>query len=302
MHWFFIALLTPILHAAANHIDKHIISRYFKSGGVGSIAIFSAIFALISLPFIYLFDNTVLVIEAKYVIALILNGSLMLAYVLFYLYALEQDEASIVTPMFQLIPVFAFILGYLILGEIPQLKGIIASLLIILGSVTLSLDLNHSKFGLKKRVIGLMICSSALYALNGVIFKYFALDFGFAISLFWGMVGQVILGAILFICIPRYRTQFINVIRENTLAVLELNLFNGLIILLGDIVLSYAVLLAPVALVLAVSGFQPFFVLVLGVIITLFFPKFGKESLERKVLAQKLIGIAVIVTGSIFLN
>jgi len=30
MTWFWIALITPLAHAAVNHIDKHLIPKYSK--------------------------------------------------------------------------------------------------------------------------------------------------------------------------------------------------------------------------------------------------------------------------------
>jgi drug/metabolite transporter (DMT)-like permease len=147
-----------------------------------------------------------------------------------------------------------------------------------------------------------MFVSSALYALNGVIFKFFTLNEGFSASLFWNMVGQVLLGIILLIVVPHYRRQFTAVIQENKFSVLGLNLINGLIILAGDIVLFYALLLAPVTLVLSVSGTQPLFVFIFGLLLTRFFPSFGKEALEKKYIIQKIAGISIIVLGSIFIN
>jgi drug/metabolite transporter (DMT)-like permease len=298
MNWFFIALITPIFHAIANHVDKHVISSYFKGVSVGSLVIFSSIFALIILPFIYFFDPSIFSISFPVIIALILNGALGLGYVIFYLYALFDEEASIVAPFFQLIPVFGFVLGYLFLKEVLTTQQILAAGTIVIGAFILSLDLNN-KMRLKKKLILLMLSSSLLFAINNVIFKYFA---GFSISLFWTMVGQVVLGIILYIFIKSYRVSFNEVIKENSKKVLGLNILNGFIILIGDLASFYALLLAPVALVFAVSGFQPLFVFIFGLVITLFFPKFGKESLEKKILMQKIIGILIIIGGSLYLN
>jgi hypothetical protein len=44
------------------------------------------------------------------------------------------------------------------------------------------------------------------------------------------------------------------------------------------------------------------FVFLYGVILTLFFPNFGVESLTKKHLVQKMTGIIIILLGSIMLN
>jgi drug/metabolite transporter (DMT)-like permease len=301
MNWFFIALVAPIFHAIANHVDKHIISSYFKGVSVGSLIIFSSIFALLILPIIYFINPSIFSISSFVIWALILNGALGLGYIIFYLYALFDEEASVVAPFFQLIPVFGFILGYLFLGEILTTRQGLAAAAIVIGAFILSLDINNN-LKLKKKLIYLMLSSSLLFALNNVIFKYFAIDTGFSISLFWTMVGQVALGIFLYIFVKSYRLSFVKVIKENSKKVLGLNVLNGFIILLGDLGSFYALLFAPVALVFAVSGFQPLFVFIFGIMLTLFFPKLGKESLERNILIQKIIGILIIILGSIYIN
>jgi len=51
-----------------------------------------------------------------------------------------------------------------------------------------------------------------------------------------------------------------------------------------------------------VGGFQPVFVFIYGVLLTLFFPSFGQESLARRHLIQKIAGIGIIVLGTVLLS
>jgi hypothetical protein len=53
-----------------------------------------------------------------------------------------------------------------------------------------------------------------------------------------------------------------------------------------------------VALVLLVNSFQPLFVLLFGILLTLVFPHISQESMLKKHLVQKVLGIALIVAGS----
>ncbi len=302
MNWFFIALLTPVLHAAANHIDKHLISKYFRNATVGSLVIFTSFFALIALPFIFFINPHVVAIHVSKAVLLVLNGILTLSYLIFYFYALAEDETSLVAPFFELTPVFGFIFGFFVLGEVLHKSQILAGLLIIAGATILSLDFSGPRLKVKRKLAYLMTASSFLYALTGVIFKFFALTEGFTTSLFWGLIGQGILGFLLYALVSSYRTSFHSVIKENSGAILGLNLLNGLLVLLGDIIFYFALLLAPAAIVLAVNGTQPLFVFLFGVILTLFFPSFGKESLDKKALVQKLLGIGTVVIGAILLS
>jgi hypothetical protein len=64
----------------------------------------------------------------------------------------------------------------------------------------------------------------------------------------------------------------------------------------------YATLLAPVALVLVVNSFQPLFVFALGIVLTLLLPRVAKESLDRRKMLQKGVGIGLMVVGGYLIS
>ena len=63
----------------------------------------------------------------------------------------------------------------------------------------------------------------------------------------------------------------------------------------------YAYLFLPIAVVQLVGSVQPLFVLVIGIIASIFIPTVIYENLNRKFLAQKIIFIALILIGSYLL-
>lgn len=233
MTWFWIALVTPLAHAAVNHIDKHLISKYLKGGEVGSLVLFSALFAVCALPIIALIDHGVFSISTRDVVILMINGGLLVLAYICYFYALEKDEASFVAPLFQIIPVLGFVLGYFILGETITLIESLGSLVVIVGAVILALDVSGVKIGLKKAVFFLMLGSSALYALNGVLFKFVAeTQQRFWPSLFWDFLGKVAFGILIFLAVKSYRRQFLAVLKENRFSILAMNSINEVLAIL----------------------------------------------------------------------
>jgi hypothetical protein len=50
------------------------------------------------------------------------------------------------------------------------------------------------------------------------------------------------------------------------------------------------------------NGFQPFFVFLFGVLITIFLPHIGTESLLKKDIIQKIIAISVMFLGGYIMN
>lgn len=302
MNWFLIALLAPALWSITNHIDKYLVEKYFKGGGTGALIIFSSIIGLFVIPVIPIFRPDVFDVSIVQAALATLSGIIIVIGLLFYLYALKKDEASIVVPLFQFIPVFLFVLGFMFLNEVLTIRQILGSLLIILGGVSLSLDLSAKMPRLKPMILFLMLVASFLIAVHSLIFKIVALETDFWIPVFWTYFGSVLVGFFFLVFIRSYRNEFLRVIKINKIPVIGLNVLNEILATLGDLVFKFATLLAPLALVSSVNGFSPFFVFFFGVILTIFFPRLGTESLLKKDLAQKIITIAIMFIGTYVLT
>jgi drug/metabolite transporter (DMT)-like permease len=301
MNWFWIALIGPILYAVTNHTDKYLIDKYLKGSGVGSLVIFSSLFSILALPIILLIHPVVSQISLLQGFILACNGILVVVAVLFYFYALTKDEASYVVPFYQTIPIFAFILAYIILGESVSHAQLIGSGIIIIGALVLSFDFGNA-IRFKKDVVFLMLGASLLYAINSVLFKLIAVQEGFWTSLFWSFVGKIILGVIFIVCVSGYRRQFFTMMRMNRSAVLGLVAMSESLFIVAEAAMYFASLLAPVGLVLLANAFQPFFVLLFGVAITIFLPHIGAETLDRKHFIQKCIGIGFLILGTYYIG
>lgn len=299
MNWLILALLSAALAALINHIDKYLIEKYLKGIGIGSLVIFSSLIGLPVFLLIALFESDVLNVTFKTAMLIIFNGMIYISWLLPYFYALQEDETSVVAPLFQLIPIFSLVLGYFILGETITSLQILASFLILLGSVGLTLEFSPEKnIGFKKKVYFLMALSSMLIAGNGVIFKYFAIQESFWVTSFWEYVGFFISAVLLFIFVSSYRQQFVSVLRLNKISILSINLLNELLAMLAKIFLNYASLLTSVALVFFVAdGLTPLFVMIFGILLTIFFPKISKERLEKAYLIRKINAIILMILG-----
>ena len=298
--WFWYALMGPAIWSLVNHIDKYIISRYFEGRNVGSLVIFTGCAGfLVSIP-ILIFDFSAILISLKSIVFIAINGAVLIAAFIPYFYALENEEASLVTPLYQLIPVFGCLLGLAFLGE--QLTGpqIVGSLLIITGSVAVSLDLALG-MKLKLRPLLLMSLSSFMIAVNSLIFKIVALKETFWGSVFWEYVGGAIFVLIVFCCVPLYRRQFLIMIGKNKV-IIGFTLASEFLNIVAKLFVNFATLLGPLALVWVINGFQPFFVLIYGVILTLVIPGIYREKMDRKTLIQRAVAILLIIAGICFLQ
>lgn len=302
LNWFFIALISPLLYAISNHTDKYLISKYISGTGVGALIIFSALFGVFALPIILVINPLVLGVSLWQGIVLVVIGILVVFSVLCYLYALNLDEATFVVPFYQTIPIFGFILAYFILGETLTKMQVLASLAILIGALILSFEVQYQKIHFKKRVVMLMLLASLFYAISDVLFKLVAIERGFWISTFWTLVGKILIGVIFLIFASSYRKQFLILLKTAKAKILGLNSMNETLTVVADSVAQYATLLAPVALVLMVNSFQPLFVFIIGLGLTLFFPHISQEKIQKKYLVQKVVAILIIFIGSCLLQ
>lgn len=303
MSWFFIALLGPFLYALTNYIDKVLLERYFKKSGIGTVLLFSSLGSVFALPFFLLIDRTVLDVSFVNILILAVKGMLGVGVLWCYLIALRDEETSVVIVFYQLVPVFGSILGYLVLGEVLTHIQLISMAIIILGTTIIAFEVdldNHFKLRKKSTIIP-MLGASFFWALGGTIFKLVALKENLWRSLFWENLMFVLVGICIFIFIRSYRENFISAFKSNSKNILSLNVLNESIYISGNVVVAYAYLLAPVGLVLLTQSFQPIFVLFIGVILTVFFPKIIVEKIEAKHIWQKIIAIGLTGIGTYFL-
>jgi drug/metabolite transporter (DMT)-like permease len=302
MSWFFIALIGPFLYAITNHIDKVLLDKYFKEGGVGTLILFSSLLSVLAIPIIFFADPSVLGVDPANIFILALVGIFNLMILWFYLLALQNDEASVTIVFYQLVPVIGLVLGYFILGEMLSQMELVAMAIIILGTTIIAFEIDiDNSFKFRKKTAMYMLAASFLWALESTIFKAVALEENVWRSLFWEHIVLVVVGILIFLFIPKYRDNFKLALKKNSKAIISLNITNEVLYMVGNIVLAFAFLLAPIALILLTESFQPIFVLIIGIILTIYFPKISVENIEAKHLWQKSFAIAVTGIGTYIL-
>jgi drug/metabolite transporter (DMT)-like permease len=299
--WLLYAFSGPLLWAASTHIDKFLVDKYFRHSDTAVLMVFTAFLGVAALPLIWLLEPRVLALPWLAVWVMTASGVFYMGAMLFYLRAIQTEEASVVAPLFQANTLFTFALGLLFLHELPHWPQLLGAGLVMMGALGLSLD-KRLKFGrFKPRLVLLMLAATFVLALSTVVFKFFAAHDEFWSTTFWTFVGEGLFGAAI-LAVPRYRAQFVRLFRRNPGAVIGVNAANELINLGGGLGVRYATLLAPVALVSAISATTTFFVFLFGILLTLFFPRLGREDLSPRNVYQKAAGGLLIMAGVVLIE
>jgi len=288
--------------SVVTYLDKYIVDRFLKGRGVGSLILFSALFAGVVIPIIAIINPLVFSIPTMDIMLLAVSGVLGSLAVIFYLYALEHEDTSLVVPLFQFIPIFSYILGYIFLGEELSGRHIIAGIIIVLGAVILTLEIEEEKkISLKIKPLILMIMASLMFSVMDVLYKFVSIEHDFWLTQFWHYVGLFIFGLILYLCIKEYRSEFHRVVTSSPLPIFGANIGGEVLQVSANIMNNAALLLAPVVLVTLVAAYMPVIVFLMGFFLTFLIPKYITEKVSKKHLLHKSLAIGVIVIGSVLL-
>lgn len=308
MNWFFLSILAPLLYAVVGYVDKLLINfvkKKDKESEIGALVLYSSLYGLVVSAVSYIFFDVRFDIGIFNLFILILIGFLTLLWIVFYLKALEFEDVSVVTPLYLLVPVFTYILEIFVFGFVIGLKEILAIVLILSGGLLLNLQIEKisglKKFVVNKKVLILMTLASFLISLIGILFKYVTVPSDFWTSIFWEHFGLGLAGIFVFAFVSRYRKQFIKEIRTYGYKLFGVNILNESITVLGNLSKNFATLLVSITVVYSIETFQPVFVLLIGFILSLFFPKILKEDFSKKALLKKLIPILIMIAGSLLL-
>lgn len=297
--WLLYAFLGPVAWALSVHIDKYLIDRYFPESDTAVLMLFTALVGVVALPVIWWFEPVVLAPSLKSIVVMTASGVMYVGSMLFYLKAIQSEEASVVAPMFQLTTIFSFLLAWLMLGETLTLLAGVGAVLIVGGVLFVSLDGDFRPHAVPWKIIAGMVACTFILALANVIFKFYAVADDFWTTTFWTFVGEGLFGAVLLMR-GKIRHQFAHVVRTHPGALFGVNGANELVNLGGGLSVRYATMLAPIALVSAVASTTTLFVVGFGTALSFWAPHLSREDISRASLIRKAIA-AVVVTAGVLL-
>ena len=96
--------------------------------------------------------------------------------------------------------------------------------------------------------------------------------------------------------------EFVDLFKVHTGALITINASNELINLGGGLGARYALTLAPLGLVQAITSTSTLFVFLFGIVLSIFCPALGREDLSGKELAKKGFSAVLIVVGVILVS
>ncbi|MCX6801037.1 MAG: EamA family transporter [Candidatus Diapherotrites archaeon] len=297
MNWVFFALAAPMAYAFSEILAKFFLEKKVKNGAtlLSAISIFRIIMAVAILLIVPI---SFFEISISSWLLVILLGFAAFAHYLFLLRGMEKEDASTVVALVFVFPVFVALLATIFLGEqLSPLKwfGMVA---IVVGVILASIKKFDKKI-IFSSVLGLIILSAFFEGIVEILDKVLLSEMNFwHVSAFTYIFLSLF--SFSFLLKKKNFGDFKKFVGDKK--ILAFVGLKELIAMGGFFAFLIAASTTDVSVVSALFATQPFFVLVFAIISTIFFPKFLKESVEKKTLLVKIVAIIFIVVGAIIIS
>ena len=297
----FLALIPPILYTLGNYLDQYLVHTYSnneenENSGVLSLIIVSSVFSILVLIILGIIFGSSLLISLNTALLLILAGVLTITAITLYLFALQLEDADVVTPWWQLIPLCSLLAAWLFLHELPTSIQLISGGVILVGAVLMNINPNRAGY-FNRRMVLLMLGSTLCWTAMNILFKFVSVPDTFWISLFWQHIGIFLFGAFWYFISRKARLGFVDLIKTSGPTLLFFNAINELTTVVGDGLLQYAVLFGPIALAEVMHGTQILWVFLVGLVLYRFNPKIFRREDSEKTIWWKVSGLVCILGG-----
>jgi len=223
--------------------------------------------------------------------------------------ALKLDEASRVLVLIGgSMPVLSFIFASAFLGETFTGRELLAIVFLVIGSVIMAwapakkrwLAQILAHFGHKsnhdRAAVMFALVAATFFSLYFVGSKQAYDSQNFASAFLWLRLGSALAVATFWLA-PSWRQEIYKNLLNLKKKGAKLFLLNQSLSAVGFSLQSYAVSLGSVALINALQGVQYALLLILGALLTIFYPHIIKEKISRVIIMQKIAAVILIGLG-----
>ncbi len=285
MFWFIFAFLTAFFKSTKD---------VFSKKGLKDIDEYIVAWALrfFALPFLLplLFFIKIPVIGNQFWLALFIGGSLNVVTTILYMKAIKVSDLSITIPMVTLTPLFLLITSPLIIGEFPNIFGIVGILLIVMGSYMLNIKKKSQgyfapfKALLEEKGPRLMLIVAFIWSITANFDKIGLLN---SSPIFWVIAINIFITLCMFPIMFYKSRGKIKQIPVNLHALLPIGLFSSLALICQMTAIS----LTLVVYVISIERTSA----IISVL-------FGYLIFKEKGIKERLMGVTIMLIGILFIT
>ena len=303
MLWLILAIINAAGYAICGFFDNYITDVIFKGKKQESIKFFYGITYIITAIVLALIFG-MQTMETGRIIWLLVAGILSSTASIPYYRALKDEETTTASIFLQLTPIIYLVADWLIFGEAITPLQILAFIIIIMAPLVVIFS-RKRKSSRKLELSAALgfIAYTVLAATSGVITAHAGEGYEFTTTFSWFVLGRGVMDLIYYYTHPSWRKRYQYVQKHDAKHLYISLTASQLIFLIAEFAGRYALIIGVPALVSVTSNaLEMILVFVLGIVLTLIAPKFGREKLSRHIVVAHLIATILAVTGIIILR
>ena len=302
MLWLILCLLAALTWSVSAFIDNYQTDVIFKGKTPQAMKVLNGpVYILISVVVGIILKISIP--EIPQIGLLMLSGALSSIGALAYYQALENEEATGAAIFYQLQPVLFLIVDFLIFGETITPKQILGFIVILLAPIIVV-------FGRKRAKSRMMAMRAALLLILYVFIATASAEIAirssanidyksvFVFYLFGRGFTDCLLGLI-----PKYRKRHKYIMKHSPKAYVGTVVLNQCLCAFADFTYRYGLVIGVAALASAITNAAELIMtFILGVVLTLIWPNFGREKLHRHIIIAHIIAVLLCVAGIIIIQ
>ena len=302
MLWLVLVILVAVGWSLSAFIDNYVTDVCFRGRLPQGQKVFSVVAYVITATIIAMIWP-LMEMELGVIMALILSGAFAAIAGVPYYNALKSENATGATIFVQLAPIMYLIAGWMLFGQEVGPMKLLAFLVILAAPLVIILNTERRRRKMEILAAGLLMVYLLLMVTSNLVFIGFAAELDFMTAFFWFIVGKGVADAVMIVMFRRWRVRFFNVLKEKKLKLVVPLLVNQIVFTLTEIGYRTALMMGAVAIVSVVANASQLIItFVLGLVLTLIWPVFGGERLNKKMVLAHLVATILAVTGIIMVE
>ena len=306
MNWIIFVIIAVIADSLRIFIDNYVSDVYFKGRHAVAQKLFDGLMFVI-FGFIMLIATGFNPGEMGIVSALliVLAGVLHSMAGIPYYRALELDDSTNIGIFTQLAPVFYLILGWFFLDQSFSPMQLVAFAVIILAPILIVMTSRKRSRSIKIKAVFFAFLYVLVSVIGNLIFVKVnteSMNFVFAIGIV--LIGKGFSDMMIVASQPKLRKRFFDVNRRSKRRLLVPLVMSSITTTVQQFTYRAGLILAPAVAIASVSSdsAEPIVIFFMGLLLTLLWPKFGREKLQRKTIMVHLVATIMVVIGVVLLQ
>ena len=306
MNWLTLVIVDALTDSLRIFIDNYSSDVYFKKRGAVAQKIFYGFaYLIIGIIALCIIGFNPFGVDFSILGLLLLAGALTAIAGIPYFRALELDDSTNLGIFIQLAPILYLILGWLFLGEKIEPIQLLAFCIIISAPILIVLTARKRSRKVKLKAIFYASLYVLLSVVGNLTFTSVAnksIDLIPALSIF--IIGKGAANVLIISAVPRWRRRFRTVLKSSKYKVLRPLIANVFVGTTMDLSYSSALVLAPSAAIASATSDSavPIVIFFMGIVLSIIWPNFGREKLNRKSVIVHLLATILVVIGIILLR